>query len=175
MTGLEIPLLIAAVSMQGYSMYQQGKSAAAKAKQDAAWHAYNAKVSEREAAAERQAADFQARQHARQAKQLKARQRAIIGASGVTTEGSPLLVMEDTAAQLALENANIRTTGARRVQSYKGQSILDFSMARASSKSASGYKKAGALQAGGTLLGGASQVAYMRTQGSPWTPGGKKK
>ena len=175
MTGWEVPLLIAATATAGYSEYQRGRTAAAQAKQEAAWHAYNARVSEREAEAERKAADYEAIQHKRQAEQLKARQKALIGKSGVTMEGSPLLVLEDTAAQLALEGAMIRETGMRRVSAYKSQSILDFSKARTISKSAKGYSQAGIVSAAGTSLMGAGQIAYMRSQGSPWFPSlGKK-
>ena len=156
--------MVAGAGVQGYSTYQQGKNAAAQAKSEAAWHAYNANVAEREAEAERKASDFEATQHKRQADKLLARQRALIGGSGVTSEGSPLLVMEDTAAQLALENANLRETGARRVSAFKSQSFLDFTKSRYASKSASGYKKAGLLSAGGSLLQGGAQVAYTGSQ-----------
>ena len=164
MTGLEIPLLIAGTGIAAYSSYQQGKTAAAQAKQEAAWHAYNADVAEREAEAERKASDFEVTQQKRQADKLMARNRAARGASGVTAEGSPLLVMEDTAAQLALESANLRETGARRVSAFKSQSYLDFTKSRAASKSASGFAKAGALKAGSSLLEGGSKAAYMKSQ-----------
>lgn len=173
MTGAEIPLLIAGTGIAGYSAYQQGKSAKQQAKADAAWQAYNARVSEKEAEAERKASEQEAIQQKRHGEQLKARQRAMIGASGVTVAGSPLLVLEDTAAQLALENARIRESGLRRVSAYKSQSVLDFSKARTISKSAKGFSRAGTLAAGGSLLQGASGVAYMRSQGSPWWPGKK--
>ena len=176
MTGFEIPLMIAGIGLQAYSTYQQGRSDAQQAKQVAAWHAYNARQAEREAEAERKALEIEAQQHKRRAKQFKARQRAIIGASGLTPEGSPLLVLEDTAAQLALENALIREQGYRRVSAYRSQSILDFSKASAISKSAKGYKRAGLWRAGGSLLGGAAGVSYMSSAGSPWFPAlGKKK
>jgi len=144
-----------------YSQYQQGKTAAAQARQEAAWHDYNAKVAKREAEAERKAAEFESTQHERKAKQLLARQRALIGASGVTMEGSPLLLAEDTAAQLALENINIRMTGARRVGAWKSKSILDISKARFARESAPGLRRAGYLSAGSSLLQGAGTVAYM--------------
>lgn len=173
MTGYEIPLLITATAVSAYSAYQQGQTAAAQAKQEAAWHDYNAKVAKREAEAERKAAEFESTQHAKAAKQLLARQRALVGASGVTMEGSPLLVAEDTAAQLALEGANIRMTGARRVGAWTSRSILDTSMAKAARASAPGYKTAGYLRAGSSILQGGAGIAYMRSQGSPWWP--KKK
>jgi hypothetical protein len=170
MTGWEIPLLIAGTGLTAYSQYQQGKTAAEQAKQEAAWMDYNAKVAEQEAEAERQATDFEFTQHTRAAKQLKARQRALIGKSGVTMEGSPLLIAEDTAAQLAIEGANIRTTGARRVGAWKARSVLDTSMASAARASAPGYRQAGLMRAGSSILQAGAGVGYMRSQGSPWWP-----
>jgi len=166
MTGGEAAVILAltGAGVAGYSAYQQGQNAASQAKQSAAWQDYNAKVAKREADAERQAADFKATQHTRQAKQLLARQRAIIGGSGVTMEGSPLLLAEDTAAQLAIEGANIRTTGARRAGAWKSRSILDTSMAKASRASAPGYKQAGYLSTGASILQGGSQAAYYKSQ-----------
>lgn len=161
MSGYETHALIASTLVAGYSDYQQGQTAAQQARAQAAWHAYNAKVAEREADAERQAAEFEAKQHAREAKHLRSRQIAIIGKSGVTIEGSPLLVAEDTAAQLALENAMIRERGARSVSKWKSQSILDISKASAAKSAAGGYKMAGYLGAGTSLLQGMS-TGYER-------------
>jgi hypothetical protein len=150
-----------AAAISGYSAYQQGQSASAQAKADAAWHAHNAKVAEREAEAERKASEFEVTQQKRRADKLLARQRALRGKSGVDIAGSPLLVMEDTAAQLALENANLREVGHRRVSAYKSQSYLDFTKAQYASKSAKGYRRAGTLSALGTTLGGAARTGYM--------------
>lgn len=164
MTGAEIAIISLAAAGAGvaaYSTYQAGRAAETQAKAEAAWHAYNAKVAQREAEAERQAGAFEAQQHARQAKQLLARQRALIGAAGVTPEGSPLLVAEDTAAQLALENAMIRQTVGRRVSKWQSQSILDISKAGAARSAASGYGRAAYTGAGAALLGGAAQVGFM--------------
>jgi hypothetical protein len=68
MSGFEIPLLIAGTGLTAYSAYQQGQTAAAQAKQTAAWQDFNAKVAKRDADAERRAADFEAIQHTRRCK-----------------------------------------------------------------------------------------------------------
>ena len=156
--------LYGGTALTAYSAYQQGQTAAASAKQSAAFDDFNAKVAKREADAERKASDFEAVQHTRRSKQLKARGRAIRGASGVTPEGSPLLMAEDTAAQLALEGANIRTTGARRVQALKSRSILDTASARAKRSTAPGFRRAGAIGAGTSILQGGAQAAYYGSQ-----------
>ena len=168
MTGLEIPLLIAATGISAYSSYQQGQVAKQQSRAQAAWHEYNAKIAQREAEAERKAAAFESKQFERGARQLLSRQRTLVGKAGVEMAGSPLLVAEDTAAQLALEAANIRVGGQRRVQRWRSQSILDIGKARATRTAATAFGRAGALQAGAGLLGGAAKVGFMRSQGSPW-------
>lgn len=175
MTGAEIAIIALAATGTGvaaYSQYQQGKAAEDQAKAEAAWHAYNAKVAQREAEAEREAAEFESIQHKKQADKLLARQRVLRGASGVTVEGSPLLVMEDTAAELALEAANLRMTGQRRISQFKSQSILDISKAGAAKARGAGFAQAGKIGAGATILGGAADIGMMGYDMGLW---GKKK
>lgn len=166
MTGGEAAVILAltGAGVSAFSAVQQGRSAAAQAKQQAAWDDYNAKVAKREADAERTASDFEAIQHTRRAKKLLARGRALRGISGVTAEGSPLLLAEDTAAQLAIEGANIRTTGARRVQALRGRAILDTAAGLAARRSALGLKRAGITRAGASLLQGGAQAAFFQSQ-----------
>jgi predicted transcriptional regulator len=166
MTGGEVAIILALTSagVSAYSSYQQGQTASAQAKTEAAWHDYNAKVSKREAEEERKAVDFESIQHTRKTKQILARHRALRGISGVTAEGSPLLLAEDTAAQLAIEGANIRTVGQRRIGAFKSRSILDTAQAFAARKSAKGLRQAGALRAGASILQGGAQAAFMGSQ-----------
>lgn len=177
MTGIEIAILsiaAAGVATQAYAQYQEGKSAAQQARAQAAWHDYNAKITKRDAEAERQATAFDVQQQKRIAEQVAARRRVIIGGAGVTPEGSPLLVAEDEAAQYALEEANIRMTGARRAEAYRTQSILDISKAGAARTAAAGYKKAGIYRAGASILGGAADVGYMGYKMGPFDPKSSK-
>ncbi|KKL10774.1 hypothetical protein LCGC14_2552440 [marine sediment metagenome] len=167
MTGPEIAIIAlatAGVGVAAYGQYQQGKTAQAQAKAQSAWNLYNAKVAQREAEAEQKAADFASKQQKRRAKTLLARQRALIGATGVEMEGSPLLVAEDTAAELAKEAVNIRLTGQRRVSAFKSQSILDVSKASAARARAAGFGRAAVIGAGSTILQGAAQAGFMAQQ-----------
>ena len=164
MTGPEIAiisLMAAGVGAQAYGTYKEKKNAQQQAKAQSAWNMYNSKVAQRQAEAEQKASAFEAGQQKRKAKALLSRQRALIGGTGVEMEGSPLLVAEDTAAELAKEAMNIRLTGQRRVQAYKSQSILDISKASASRSAASGYGKAAVIGAGGSILQGGAQAGYM--------------
>ncbi|GAG09976.1 unnamed protein product, partial [marine sediment metagenome] len=150
---LAINAAIAGAGLSAYSQYQQGQTASAQAKNEAAWHAFNAKVTKREADEERKVANFESIQHTRKTKQILARHRALVGKSGVTPEGSPLLLAEDTAAQLAIEGANIRMTGERKIGAWRSRSILDTAQAFAARKSAKGLRQVGALRAGAGLIG----------------------
>ena len=80
---LAVPLLIAGTAVSAYSVYQQNKSAQQQSRAQAAWSRYNAQVAQREAEAERKAAAFESKQQRRQGAMLLARQRALIGASGI--------------------------------------------------------------------------------------------
>lgn len=145
---------MAMVAVAAYGAYQQRKTAQQEAMQRAAWNAYNAKVAQREAESERDVTTFEVRQQKRIAKQLLKRQRALIGKTGVEPTGSPLLVAEDTAAQLAKEEANIRLRGERRIRGFESRSILDISLARASKRQAAGFGRAAVIGAGTSILQG---------------------
>ena len=103
---------------------------------------------------------FEVGQQKKRAKTLLARQRALIGASGVEMEGSPLLVAEDTAAELAKEEVNIQLRGTRRAMGFESQSILDISKASAAKARAAGFGRAASTGAGATLLQGSTTTAY---------------
>lgn len=166
MTGAE-PLVIAAVigtSVQAYGQYQSNKNAQGQAKAQSAWNLYNSKLAQREADAESAANLFESKQQKKAADRLKARGRAIRGASSVEAEGSPLLVMEDTAAELAKEQQQTRISGSRRVSAFESQSILDISKASVAKSRAAGFGRAAITQAGGTLLSGAADAGFKLKQ-----------
>src|SRR3546814_10494090 len=83
---------------------------------------------------------------------LLATSRARRAGSGVTSQGSPLLVDETTAAEIELGAQDILAGGAARA--YGRQQEAALSRSRARSARAGGY-----LGAGATLLTGAGQAA----------------
>lgn len=141
-----------------YGQYQQGKNAQTQAKAQAAIDLFNSKVALREKEAQDRANLFESQQFAKRAKALRKKQRAIIGASGVEAEGSPLLVQEDTAAELALEAANIRQTGTARSRALESRSILDISAASAARARARGFGRAAVIGAAGTAASGVGRA-----------------
>lgn len=166
MTGAELFFIatLASAGVAAYGQYQQGKTAQSQAKAQAAWNLYNSKVAKREAEVERQATTFDLQQQKKRAGRLLARQRALIGKSGVEIEGSPLLVAEDTAAELAKEQINIQLRGTRRAMGFETQSILDVSKASAAKQRAAGFGRAAVIGAGGSILQGAATASFRRAQ-----------
>lgn len=168
-------LMAAGTAMSAVSAHKQGKmqkkqaeAAAEQARAQAAYNRYNAKISEQEALAEQQATLQDLKQHRRESKQKMSRLKASVGKSGVMMAGSPLLVAEDTASQLALEHAWMSLGGEKRVSRFRSEGLLHLKKARMSEMQATNYlsagkdyAKAGRMRAGATLLSGGAQAAYM--------------
>jgi len=148
-------LVGAAVS--AYSAYQQGAQAEYAAR-------YNAKVARNQAQAARDAANADADTQRRHYDRVLAAQRARYGASGVQTEGSPLLVMLDSEEEAALDIARVRHGGAVAAQGLEAEAQLErYQGQRARRQS---YLKATATLLVG--VGGAGEALAKRP--TPATP-----
>lgn len=117
---------------------------------------YNAQVAERQALAARQAASLEEERHRDKTRKLLSSQRAAIAASGLDLEGSPLAVMEETAAEAELDALLIRHSGNMSELQAKSQAAADRLAGRTAR--IQGYYGAGA-----SLLNGVS--ALGRTYG----------
>lgn len=125
------PAMMAASAVMGAAGQQQAAAAQAQAAD------YNAKTTQMQGKAE---AERLQRESARE----QGRLRAAIGKSGVTTAGTPLMVMAESEANAELDILNTRWSTDRQVDLYKMQS-----------KSA---KTAGNIGAGSSLLSGAGRL-----------------
>jgi len=141
-----VPYLMAAgTAVSAVSAIQAGRSQEKMAE-------YNAAVSERDALAARQKAGFDEAAHRRRTRKFLGKQRALYGKSGVTFEGSPLLVMEETAAEAELDALAIRYGGE--IEAGRHLSLAELERARGKQA-----KRAGYLGAGTSLLtGGAATI-----------------
>lgn len=99
------------------------------------------------AAQERKLARERERISRRESSLMLGRQRAVTAAQGTTMEGSPLMVLEDAAAEAELEALHIREGGAARAAAL---------IKRGKDAQAVGY-----MDAGKTLLGGVSSALGM--------------
>lgn len=120
------------------------------------WSEYNAAVAARDAEASKQAAGYEAGQKRKETERLLGRQRALYGKAGVTFEGSPLELMEETAAAGELDAMMIEREGKLRGSRYMEEAQLSRMKGR-------GAARAGMWGAGSSLLtGGAQSYKYYR-------------
>ncbi len=113
---------------------------------------YNADVADANAKAAEDKAAFDERAHRENVKKILASQRALYGKSGLSVEGSPLLVMEDTTQQGEMDALAIRYGGDVAAAQQRSSANL-FKM------QGKNIQTAGYFSAGSTLLGGAA-TAY---------------
>lgn len=161
MTGVEIATLALAaggVAMSAIGSIQQGKQAQAAAK-------FNADMMNRNAAIARQQAAAEEEKQRRLGYMRQGAARAAYGASGVAIEGSPLDILEQSAAQEELDALNIRYRGAIGAQSAEGQAALSGMRGEAA-------MQAGYMGAGSAILMGGSKMAgiYAKIPTSKTTP-----
>jgi len=133
--------------MEVYGQIQAGRAAEKTAE-------YNAALARRDADIEKQRAEFEEAQHRRRVGRFKGRQQALFAKAGVQLEGSPLLVMEETAAEAELEALAIRRGGEIKASRF---------MAEAGLRQYTGKqkKRTAYIRAGASLLTGAGETYLM--------------
>lgn len=130
---------------------RQGQAASAAAD-------YNAQVARQNAVVASQQAAQQAALQQRQARQRIGAARAAYGAAGVRVEGSPLDVLESSAANAELDRQTILYRGQLRALGYNDTAALNE--AQGANAEQQGY-----LRAGSALLLGGAQTFAMIPQG----------
>lgn len=113
---------------------------------------YNQKIANQQAVAAQKEAAANADKQRRAASETIGSMQASYAASGVTLEGSPLEVLEQSARNAKLDELNIRWSGDTRAQGYRATANLEG--ARASNAMTSGY-----LSAAGSLFSASSKFA----------------
>lgn len=128
---------------------------------------YNAKMADRQAEETRlTAAAEEDRQRARSTKVLSA-MRTRIAASGVDLEGSPLLALEEGAANAEYDALAIRHAGSSQEARLRAQAALERSQGKAA-------LFGGVMQAGATVLGGKSRIDALYGQNLSGIPSGQQ-
>lgn len=171
MTGLEVGTYamisagaaIAGTAMSAVSAIQQGKQAQASAK-------FKAEMAQRNATIARQQAAAEEEKQRRLGYMRQGAARAAYGASGVALEGSPLDILEQSAAQEELDALNIRYRGEIGAQSAEGQAAL--SRMRGDQALSAGYMGAGSaiLMGGARAAGMFSKIPSSGGGGSSYYP-----
>ena len=106
------------------------------------------KAAQQNAALARIQAEEDARRSRRQSNGLMGRQRAVVAASGTTLEGSPLLIVQDTAAEAETEIRHILRGGEARASAYQ--------------QSGNAAGQAALIDAGATLLSGVGRALRIK-------------
>jgi len=109
---------------------------------------FNAQSAEQDALVAQENAELRVMQHRTQVRQLQGRARALIGASGVELEGSPLHVLAENARQAAIDEGIIGRTGALQAEALRREAQSQR-MAGSAARSASRYDAFGSLLTGG--------------------------
>jgi hypothetical protein len=125
-----------------------------QAQQQAGIARFNAAVARNNAIAARQAAEAAANDKRIETGRRISAIRASFAAGGVvTTEGSPLLVQAEQAAEGALEAARILHRGELQAHGYETQSLLDETQSQAFLTQGSNARRAGTIGAIGAGIG----------------------
>jgi alkanesulfonate monooxygenase SsuD/methylene tetrahydromethanopterin reductase-like flavin-dependent oxidoreductase (luciferase family) len=114
---------------------------------------FNAAAAERDAAVARQNAAADAQAQSREARRRIGAARAAYGAAGVALEGSPLDVLEQSAAEAEMDKLNILYKGELQAMGYDDSAALSRSRAKDATT-------AGLFRAGSTVLTGAAKGAF---------------
>lgn len=164
--GIETAIILAtaaAATAGGVSAYQQGQAADAQAKSQQAWAEYNAQIEENNAKTAEATSRYEQRQKRKEDAMLRGSQRVAYAKSGLSlSEGTPLEVMENTAAEQELDilmlkrNADIQAAGHR---SAAGGYRMQGDMARRQGKAA---KTASYWNMGSSILSGTSEALSLK-------------
>lgn len=134
---------------------QSGRTAAAQGRAASRMAAYNAQIQEREAKALEQKARFEQIRQAKRAARIKGTLRTQLAASGARMDvGAPLMIQEEQAAELELENLLIGYEGQVGAERARSQAELDRLQGKIYRQKGKSARKARYIGAGTTLLTG---------------------
>lgn len=126
-------------------------SAISSASQQKSAAEYNAKVAENQAIATRQQAEANAQMQERQSRLKIGKMQSTYAASGITSEGSPMEILEQSAREAELDRMNILWRGETGATGLENTATLD--KYKAGNAMTSGY-----LSAAGSIFSGASKA-----------------
>jgi hypothetical protein len=116
---------------------------------------YNAALAENEAKRKEQETRERVRRQRRENDRFKSKQRAAFAKAGITSTGTPLEVMSQTAADLELAALDTAYAG-------ESQRLALMQKASINRYAADATRKAKPIAVGATVLGGANQLARMK-------------
>lgn len=153
--------LIGGAVTSAVSAVQQGRAAESQAETEQEILEYNAKQKIKEAEDKRAAAREEARRFAREGRRLMGKQRAAISRAGVlATEGTPALLLEETAKELEADRLSILKQGFLSAEYTESEAFGMRFQGKAAKAKGKNIKRGSTLAAGGTLLTGFGKSYY---------------
>ncbi len=164
MATLAIIAISVAGGLQAVSAIQQGRAARTQAGFQEAIAERNARLAERQAEAEQQAAVEAAKIKSEEGKRLIARQRAGFAVSGVQIGiGSPLDLAVETATDVKAEELLILREGLISAAQRKGQADIFRLTGKAAKRKGKAASRAATLAAAGSILTTIGQVGTLKS------------
>lgn len=155
------------LGLQIKGQYEAGKAAQVQAKSEAVWREYNAQLAERETIEAREAAALEESKLRAGGERLKATQRARFAKAGVTFEGTPEDVFEETATELEFDARMIRRGGLIGAQRFTAEAGLERLIGKSALLRGSAARRVSRYGQAATAVGGASDIlgTYGRYKG----------
>lgn len=147
MAALPVIMLVASTAVSAIGAISQGNAQASA-------NRYNAQMADQNAIASQQQAEASAAIQKEQSRKAIGASVAAYGASGFTTEGTPLDILANSASTAERDRQNILYKGQLQAAGYQSQAELDRA-------SASNAERQGYMSAAGILVGGGTK-AYDR-------------
>lgn len=155
---LPTALTTAGIGLGVAGTLQAGREAEAAGRSQRAWDEYNAQLAERQAVEEQEAAAVEERKLRKGGARLKARQRVGFAKAGVTFEGSPMAVLEETASEIELDALQIRRGGQVGAQQQRAAAVLSRLKGKSAILRGKAKRRASITQALGLGLIGAGTL-----------------
>jgi hypothetical protein len=155
-------LLIAGGGMMAAGAIQEGRIARAQGRFEQQIALRNQQALERQAKAEMEAAGIEEARVARQEKIAKARQRAVIGKSGIGLAGATLSVLTDTAFQFAMERNLILRRGMVRARELRERGQITAAQGRWAKRMGTQAERLSYFRAGGSILGSIGTAGLLK-------------
>lgn len=156
--------IVAGAAVGTYGIIQQGRAADAQSKSEQDILNYNAAQKMKEAEDIRKSASEEAERFAEEGRRLRGSQRVAISRAGVLTEGTPALLLEETAQNLEADRLAILEQGFLRGEYAESEAFGQRFAGKSARARGKNIKTGSFLSAGGTLLTGIGSAALAKKQ-----------
>lgn len=164
--------IIVSSALKVAGIIQEGRIAEAQGKFAKKIALRNQQALERQAKAESVAASLEETRIARKEKITKARQRAVVGKTGVGLAGATLTVLTDTAFQFSMDRNLALRRGVIRGRELRERGRIIAAQGRFAKTVGTQAKRLSYFKAGGSILGSAGTSGFLKAPATAGTTTG---